>query len=116
MQLQISSLVRGKGVLFSKKDMRHFSALIQKTVEKANQVKYLRQRYWILKYLQKRQGERVPAIVVDRGPRRVHIFLEEFLLDGDLPLNSAFRVSPGDTILVRIAKADPLGNIFRLEW
>ncbi|KPJ98536.1 MAG: hypothetical protein AMJ60_07855 [Desulfobacterales bacterium SG8_35] len=116
MQLQINYLVMGQGVLFSKKDMKHFGSIIQTTLEKANQVKYLRQRYWILRYLQARNIARLPALVVDRGPKRVHIFLEEFLLDADLPLNPAFKVSAGDTVLVKIAKVDPMGNILRLEW
>ncbi|MBW2484841.1 MAG: RNB domain-containing ribonuclease [Deltaproteobacteria bacterium] len=116
MQLQINYLVMGKGVLFSKKDMKHFGAIIQATLEKANQARYLRQRYWILKYLQTRKDERLPALVIESGPKRVHIFLEEFLLDADLPVNSSFRVTTGDTILVKIAKIDPLSNVFRLEW
>ena len=116
MQLQINNLVMGKGILFTKRDMKHFGSIIQTTLEKANQVKYLRQRYWILKYLQAKTGERLPALVIDRGPKRVHIFLEEFLLDADLPLNPAFKVSAGDTVLVKLAKVDPLSNILRLEW
>jgi len=116
MQLQINYLVMGKGVLFSKKDMKHFGAIIQKTLEKANQVKYLRQRYWILKYLQTKSTDRIPALVIDSGPKRVQIFLEEFLLDADLPLNPAFKVSAGDIVLVKIAKIDPLSNTLRLAW
>ena len=116
MQLQINYLVMGKGVLFSKNDMKHFGAVIQATLEKANQVKYLRQRYWILKYLQAKSSARLPALVIDSGPKRVHIFLEEFLLDADLPRNPAFKVTAGDTVLVKIAKIDPLSNILRLTW
>ena len=116
MQLQISYLVMGKGILFSQKDMKHFGSIILTTLEKANQVKYLRQRYWILKYLQAKGGERLPALVIDSGPKRVHLFLEEFLLDADLPLNPAFKVSAGDTVLVKLAKVDPLGNILRFDW
>jgi exoribonuclease-2 len=116
MQLQINNLVRGKGILFSNKDMKHFGAIILKTLEKANQVRHLRQRYWILKYLQAKSGERLPALVIDRGTKRVHIFLEEFLLDADLPHNPAFKVTAGDTVLVRLAKIDPLRNLLKLEW
>ena len=116
MQLQINYLIMGKGVLFSKKDMKHFGSIIQATLEKANQVKYIRQRYWILKYLQAKKSARLPALIVDSGPKRVHIFLEDFLLDADLPINPAFKVSAGDTVLVKIAKVDPLGNILKLEW
>jgi exoribonuclease-2 len=116
MQLQIKNLIKGKGVFFSKKDMKHFGSIILETLDKANQVKHSRQRYWILKYLESKIGERLPATVIDHGTRRIHVYLEDFLLDADLPLNQAFKVSPGDTILVKIAKVDPLGNIFKIEW
>ncbi len=116
MQLQISHLVSGKGILFSKRDMKHYGAIILSTLEKANQVKFLRQRYWILKYLEKKAGERIPALVIESGPKRVHIFLEEFQIDADLPLNPSFKVTAGDIVLVRLVKVDPLRNILRLDW
>ena len=116
MQLQINNLLNGKGVFFSNKDMKHFAAIILTALEKVNQVKYLRQRYWVLKYLQQKRGERLPALVINSGPKRVHVFMEEFLLDADLPPNQAFKVTAGDTVMVKIAKIDPLGNILRLAW
>lgn len=96
--------------------MKHFGAIIMTVLEKANQVKYLRHRYWILKYLQAQKNVRFPALVIDNGPKRVRIFLEELLLDADLPPNPAFKVSPGDTVMVKLAKVDPLSNILRFEW
>jgi exoribonuclease-2 len=116
MQLQISNLIKGQGVFFSKKDMKHFGSIILTTIDKANQVKNLRQRYWIFKYLEAKTGKRLPATVIDCGPKRVHLFLEEFMLDADLPLNPAFKVSAGDTVLVRLSKIDSLSNIFKVEW
>jgi exoribonuclease-2 len=115
MQLQINHLVMGKGVFFSKKDMKRFGAIITTVLDKANQVKYLRQRYWILTYIQAQKNTRFPALVIDSGPKRVQIFLEELLLDADLPPNPAFKVSSGDTVMVKIAKVDPLSNILRFE-
>jgi exoribonuclease-2 len=116
MQLQISDLVNNKGILFSKNDMKRFGSIILTTLEKANQVKYLRQRYWILKYLEPKTGERIPALIIDSGLKRVHIFLEELLLDADLPLNPAFKVTAGDTVMVKISKVDPLSNTLKLAW
>jgi exoribonuclease-2 len=116
MQLQISNLIKGQGGFFSKKDMKHFGSIILTTIDKANQVKNLRQRYWIFKYLEAKTGKRLPATVIDCGPKRVHLFLEEFMLDADLPLNPAFKVSAGDTVLVRLSKIDSLSNIFKVEW
>jgi hypothetical protein len=46
----------------------------------------------------------------------VHLFLEEFLLDVDLPLNPAFKVNAGDTVLIKLSKVDSLSNILKIEW
>ena len=116
MQIQISNMIQGRGVFFSKKDMKHFGGIILTTLEKANRVRHLRQRYWIFKYLETKTGCRVPATVINHGPKRVHLFLEEFLLDVDLPLNPAFKVNEGDTILVKLSKVDSLSNILKIEW
>ncbi|MEK6198567.1 MAG: RNB domain-containing ribonuclease [Desulfobacterales bacterium] len=116
MQLQISNLLIGQGVFFSKKDMKHFGSIILTTLDKANQVKNQRQRYWILKYLEAKAGERLPATVINHGPKRVHLFLEEFLLDVDLPFNQAFKVSAGDTVLIKLSKVSALSNILKMEW
>ena len=116
MQLQLSHLVDGKGVFFSKNDMKRFAGIIRTALEKVNQVKQLRQRYWILKYLEPKTGGRLPALVIESGPRRVHIFLEEFLLDADLPPKPAFKVTPGDIVMVKISRVDPLSNTLKLAW
>jgi exoribonuclease-2 len=116
MQLQISHLVMNKGIYFSRKDMKRFGAIISTTLEKANQVKFMRQRYWILKHLQQLGSKRIPALVITSGPRRVQMFLEDYQLDADLPVNSSFRVSAGDTVMVKLAKVDPLNNVLKLEW
>ena len=80
MQLQISNMLKGQGVFFTKKDMKHFGSIILTTLDKAKQAKNKRQRYWILKYLEAKVGEKLPATVINHGPKRVHLFLEEFLL------------------------------------
>ncbi len=116
MQLQISHIIRGKGVLFSKKDMKHFGSIILATLGKANQVRHLRQRYWILKYLETKTGDRLPALVIESGPKRVQIFLEDFLLDMDLPQNPVYNISAGDTVMIKLSKVNALGNILKLEW
>ena len=116
MQLQISNLIKGQGVFFSKKDMKHFGGIILTTLEKANRVKYLRQRYWVLKHLETKIGDRLPATVITHGPRRIHLFMEEYMLDVDLPPNQAFKVNGGDTVLIKLSKVDSLSNILKVEW
>jgi exoribonuclease-2 len=115
-QLQINHIIAGKGILFNKKEMLQFGDTILNTSTRANQAKYLRHRYWILKYLEPKVGQRLTALVIDSGPRRTHVLLGDFLLDAVMSYNSSMKVSPGDTVSVRLSKIDPLGNTIKLEW
>jgi exoribonuclease-2 len=116
MQLQINHLVAGKGVFFNKKEMQQFGDTTLNTSIRANQAKYLRHRYWVLKHLEPKVGQRLTGLVIDSGPRRTHILLGDFLLDTVMSYNPSMKASPGDTVSVRLSKIDPLGNALKLEW
>ena len=116
MQLQINHLVAGKGVFFNKKEMQQFGDTSLNTSIRANQAKHLRHRYWVLKYLELKVGQRLTGLVIDSGPRRTHILLGDFLLDTVMSYNPSMKASPGDTVSVRLGKIDPLGNTLKLEW
>jgi exoribonuclease-2 len=116
MQLQINHLVAGKGVFFNKKEMRQFGDIVLNTSTRANQARYLRHRYWILKYLEPKVGQRLTGLIIDCGPRRTHLLLGDFLLDAVMSYNPSIKASPGDIVSVKLSKVDPLGNLIKLEW
>jgi exoribonuclease-2 len=116
MQMQIMSLLRGKGILFSQARCLDFAAALNRNLVRAMAVRQQRHRFWILRYLEPRQGERVSALVLQRGPQRVALLLSDCLFDVDLPPNPAFPVHAGDTVKVRLARVNALDNVLRLEW
>jgi exoribonuclease-2 len=115
-QLQISNMIRGKGILFSADECKTFAGVIQQKLGRANNIRQQRHRYWILRYLEPKVGEMVSALVVSRGPKRINLLLLDCLFDVDLPPNPTFPVDPGDTVKIRIARVDALENILRVEW
>ncbi len=115
-QHQLSHMLSGRGILFSSSECKTFAGIINQKLARANNIRQQRHRYWILRYLEPRQGQRVQALVVGRGPKRVNVLLTDCLFDGDLPLNPAFPVEPGDTVQVTLARVSPLDNVLRLEW
>lgn len=118
MQHQLSSVLQRKETLFSLSECRDFAATILRAQGRANQVRYLRHRYWLFKYLETEigVGNKMKALVLDVRPRRVQVVLTSILLEGDLPVNQGMPVEPGDTIMVKLAKVSALDNSFRLEW
>ncbi len=115
-QLQISNIIHGRGILFSADECKTFAGTIQQKLGRANSVRQQRHRYWILRYLEKQVGSMASALVVGHGPKRVNLILLDCLFDIDLPPNTAFPVEPGDTVKVRIVRANARDNTFRVEW
>ncbi|MHB8789270.1 MAG: ribonuclease catalytic domain-containing protein [Desulfobulbaceae bacterium] len=116
MQMQIGSLLRGKGILFSHSQCQDFAATLSRNLARAMAVRQQRHRFWILRSLEPHQGEKVNALVLHRGPQRISMLLTDCLFDVDLPPNPAFPVNPGDTVKIRIARVNALDNVLRLEW
>lgn len=118
MQQQLANVLLGEGPLYSVADCRDFASRIQDSQTRVNQVRLLRRRYWLLKYLAMEVGvgNRLEALVLEIQPRRVQVVLTDLLLEADLPANQGMPVNPGDRISVTLAKASPLDNSFRLEW
>ncbi len=118
MQQQLTHVLEGKGPIFTMGDCRDLCASILAAQARANQVRQLRNRYWLFKYLATEVGvgNRMDALVLEIQPRRIQVLLTDILLEGDLPLNQGPRVSPGDRISVMLAKVNALDNSFRLEW
>ena len=116
MQLQISHMIHGRGMLFSADMCKNFAGTIQQKLGRANKVRQHRHRYWVLRYLEDLVGKRVSALVVSHGPKRVNLLLMDCLFDIDLPANPSFPVDPGDTVKVRISKVSALENVLRVDW
>lgn len=116
MQMQISSLLRGKGTLFSPAQCQEFVAILNRNLVRAMAVRQQRHRFWILRYLEQKQGEKVNALVLHRGPQRISLLLTDCLFDIDLPPNPGYPVNPGDVVKVRLARVNALDNLLRLEW
>ena len=116
MQHQLSHMARGKGILFSADECRTFAGILQQKLSRANAIRQQHHRYWMLRYLEAREGQRINAMVLGLGPKRVNLMLCDCLFDVDLPPNPAFPVEPGDTVRIQLARVRPLDNVLRVEW
>lgn len=116
MQHQLSHMIHGHGILFSGEECKTFAGVIQQKLGRANALRQQRHRYWILRYLASREGQRINGLVVGIGAKRVNILLCDCLFDVDLPPNPAFPVEPGDIVRIRLARVRPLDNVLRVEW
>ena len=116
MQHQLSHMLHGRGILFSGEECKTFAGVIQQKLGRANAIRQQRHRYWILRYLAPKEGQRVNALVAGVGPKRINLLLCDCLFDVDLPPNTTFPVDPGDIVRIRLTRVRPLDNILRVDW
>lgn len=117
-QLQLDSVLAGKGPLFTLQEFREYSGDILLSQGRANKVSNERKRYWLLRYLAQEVGVggELEALVLEIQPRRIQVVLTGTLLTSDLPLDQGRHVQPGDLVKVKLTKVSPLDGTFRLEW
>lgn len=117
-QLQLTSVLSGKGPSLTLSDFREYSGDIMFAQGRANKVSNERKRYWLLRYLAREVGVggELEALVLEIQPRRIQVVLTGTLLTGDLPADQGRQVQPGDLVKVKLAKVSPLDGTFRLEW
>jgi exoribonuclease-2 len=109
-------MVRGQGAAFQEYELESLIAEITRVQSRANLVKRQRYRYWLLKYLEPLVGQRLEALIVNRGQRRINVVLTDILMEADLPISPGVRAEPGTTVKVKVAQAKPLDDLLRLEW
>ena len=116
MQHQIKNMLLGRGAMFSADELAGIAGDINTVLARVSQVRRMRHRYWLLRYLEQKVGARVEALLVNKGPKRINLTLLDCLLDADMPPSQSLSAKPGDVVSVRVAKVDALDNVLRLEW
>jgi exoribonuclease-2 len=61
-----------------------------------------RHRYWLLKYLEQRIGEKEEAIVLKKQRNHYQILLSSYMIECELPISGGFVLKPEDLIQVTI--------------
>jgi exoribonuclease II len=73
-----------------------------------------RQRYWLLKHLERRIGQKEEAIVLVRRRHSYQVLLTEYMLECDLPYTGALDLKPEDLIQVTIQNVNARKDIIHL--
>lgn len=116
MQHQIHSLVRREELRFTEEMCKDFTAVISRTLARANNIRQQRQRYWLLKFLDTRKGQPLNALVIDSGPKRVFLLLTDILMPIDLPAPAINQPKPGSRVTVKVERVNALDNTIRFDW
>ncbi|MCU0559876.1 MAG: RNB domain-containing ribonuclease [Desulfobacterales bacterium] len=73
-----------------------------------------RQRYWLLKHLEQRVGQKLEAIVLVRRRHSYQLLLTDYMLECDLPIAGFLDLKPEDLVQVTLQKVDARKDLVAL--
>ena len=65
-------------------------------------IQYNRNRYWLLKYLEGKAGQKEEAIVLSKRKHNYLLLLTEYMLECTLPLSAGVNLKPEDMVQVTL--------------
>jgi exoribonuclease-2 len=104
---QILSALVGAPPFYSPAELEQIAAVIDPAMRRAGLLKTLRLRYWLLKYLAGKVGQKLEALVVEVLPHRSRLLFPDLLLDIPFTAPATLRLKPGDHVRVRLDKVSP---------
>jgi exoribonuclease-2 len=104
---QLLAAVSGQAPIYGPEELEQILTIIDPAMRRAGQLKTRRLRYWLLKHLASRVGQRLEALVLESLPHRYRLMLPDILLEFFMASPATVRLSPGDTVLVRLDRVNP---------
>ena len=114
-QRQLLAALCHRPVPYSREALGELLTVLEPALRRAAILKTRRIRYWLLKYLSQRLGQKMPALVLEQHPTRYRLLLPELLLETEMPSPSGRQFHPGETIMVRIDRAIPLDDVVKVS-
>jgi exoribonuclease-2 len=114
-QRQIISALTGENPVYTASKIKEIGLSVQQTLKDIDGMKRNQMRYWILKHLTERVGERLTALVFQKLRSKYLVILTDLLFVAELPSVGTHELSPGEQISVVVKRSDPRADILVLE-
>ena len=96
---------------YSMKEIDNIIQMLAQPMSCVSKLQFNRHRYWLLKYLEKRIGQKEEAIVLYKKRNNSQVLLSEYMIECDLPLSSGIDLKPEDLVQITIQHADARKNV-----
>jgi exoribonuclease-2 len=104
-QRQIRAVL-GLDRAYGKEDILNTIHAVEKPIGTVSRIQYSRNRYWLLKYLEQKTGEKTEAVVLSKLRDGYLILLKEYMLECRLPLPQGIELKPQDLVQVTLQHAN----------
>ncbi|MBW2591744.1 MAG: RNB domain-containing ribonuclease [Deltaproteobacteria bacterium] len=97
---------------YTREQVRNIIHLLELPMGHVSRIQYRRNRYWLLKYLEGRIGQREEAMVLYRRRNNYIALIPEYMIECELPVSSRLDLKPEDLIQIKIQYVNARKNIF----
>ena len=84
---------------------------LEQPMRTVSRIQYQRHRYWLLKYLEDKIGEKEDAIVLSKRRNYYYVLLTGYMLECALPVSVGTDIKPEDIVQVTIQRVDARKDI-----
>jgi len=109
-QRQIRSVL-GLESPYSEKEIETIIGDLAQPMADVGRIQFRRNRYWLLKHLENRVGEKEEAIVLQRRRNTYAILLKAYMIECALPQSSGIDLKPEDLVQVTIQHVNARRNM-----
>jgi exoribonuclease-2 len=109
-QRQIRSVL-GLERAYSEKEIEEVIEQLAQPMADVGRLQFRRNRYWLLKHLEGRIGEKEEAIVLQRRRNTYIVLLKAYMIECPLPQSSGIDLKPEDLVQVTIQHVNARRNI-----
>ena len=87
-------------------EIEYIIQTLEQPMRAVSRIQYQRHRYWLLKYLEDKIGEREEAIVLSKRRNNYYVLLTGYMMECALPVSVGIDIKPEDIVQVTIQRVD----------
>ncbi len=99
---------------YSAEQIDQIIQLLEFPMSRVFKLQNTRHRYWLLKHLEQRVGQKLEAIVLVRRRHSFQLLLADYMLECDLPVTGFLDLKPEDLVQVTLQKVDARKDLLAL--
>ncbi len=102
--------VLGLETAYTEKEIEEIIGQLAQPMADVGRIQFRRNRYWLLKHLEGRIGEKEEAIVLQRWRNMYNILLKSYMIECSLPQSSGIDLKPEDLVQITIQHVNARNN------
>ena len=100
---------------YTNRELDEITAMLENTLTGISRVQMSRKRYWILKHLESKRGEKEPALVINDKRNNYGIFLLNYMMECRITRSPGMKLKPGENVQVTIQNANARSDILSVH-